>query len=284
MTDVSEGNGRKTAWQELVTFGEPPEPALPWAVQQLVRPDVDYTGRLAALQSLTDNLDARDVDGLITYLRTRGAREGLAGMQERLLKSAAMNLLLRQTGRADEVVRGLISVCRDRKQDVVVRTYALHYLRFMYEGAAEDLRGFIRLALWDAASEIDSNLGGSALLALQRLSETHGEIDKADLGQVALSRAEDDRCGEMARRAGLEVCMRMGLTAAAPVSARLAQTADSLGIRLAAIDALGSVGDANAIPVLQSLSLAPPDPRLESAARTALLHLTQRQATGHEVV
>jgi hypothetical protein len=90
------------------------------------------------------------VEGLLYYVCLAGPREGLIGMQERLLKKETMDLLSRQPSCIEPVVQGLVSTYRNGKQDVVVRNYAFHYLSFLHDRVSDDLRGFIGRALWSA--------------------------------------------------------------------------------------------------------------------------------------
>lgn len=141
--------------------------SLPLAVQFLLRPDTDYAARLAEIRRLPAHLSEAEVDGLFVYLRSQGPREGLLGMQERMLKSFVMDLLIKQPGPLDRIANGLASVSRDANQDAIVREYAVLYLGFCFSQTAESARGTIHAALADAAAEPPGRIRNAARRALR---------------------------------------------------------------------------------------------------------------------
>jgi HEAT repeat protein len=88
--------------------------------------------------------------------------------------------------------------------------------------------------------------------------------------------AGDERCGELSRITALQLCGRMGIQQAAPLLLQLAQNAKSVPLQIAAIAALGDVGNDEAQNYLRQLA-SQPETRLGPALETALKKLNQRR-------
>ena len=154
-------------WESLA-FVEPQDTDLSADIQLLFRPDVGYAARLAAMWRLPEPLGQREVEGLFLYLSNCGPRDGLVGMEERLLKSAVIDLLVKQPAMSGEIANGLISIYRDTKQDPAIREHAVFYLGSCFDKASPRLRETIRVLLVDAATQGDIRIAGTAQCALKK--------------------------------------------------------------------------------------------------------------------
>lgn len=153
------------------SFAEADQEHVPPTVQPLLQRDAEYSARLASIRRLPAQLSPAEVDGLFAYLRIRGASEGLPGMQERMLKCFVMDLLVKQAGPLDRIANGLASVSRDPKQDAMVREYAVLYLGFCFDQAADPTRTTIRAVLAEAAAVPLERIRNTARHALEQIQE-----------------------------------------------------------------------------------------------------------------
>lgn len=122
--------------------------------------------------------------------------------------------------------------------------------------------------------EVQTDAAGTALLAMERLNKEAPVFDLDWLAQESLAIAANPRAKETSRIAALQVASRHAGSDLRPVASELALSGSSVPLRLSAIAALGAVGDAEDLPLLDQLSVdAAKEPRLLPAidgARTRL--------------
>ncbi len=257
---------------------------IPPVLQPLLNVETDYSDRLRTALALTPHLDEQHLDALVAYLRQHGPTEDLAGMRERFLKNRVMDVLIEQTDKSAEATEALVALYHDREQDPAVRDYAIQHLGAFYTDAPREQRRQIAAVLWEATSETDSSMAGTALLALNRIvaggeaSPAVPEVGAERVAQVARDLAGNDHCAEASRITALQVCALLALIDAAPVALRVAQSTDSIPLKLSAIAALGQLGDAQALLWLEELAQDIDNPRLRPAAETALSRIRNRLA------
>jgi hypothetical protein len=258
---------------------------IPASIQPIVNPDVDmeFSERLEAVHALGTNLTTSEIALLYDYLLTSNSATTPGRRSEELLRNDVMNKLVGQeilpAGLADLLIR----IYDDRQQDVVMRDYAVQQLPTVYAQLSDGERTTVADALRRATTETDNSIAGTALLALVEITSgsvvaTAGPVDAADrtqLAQTALTMAEDPDCGELARITAVSICGRIGVTEALPVTSQLAETANSIPLRIAAIAALGDLGIPETQAVLERLSRNS-EKRLRTAAESALVRLKKR--------
>jgi hypothetical protein len=131
----------------------------------------------------------------------------------------------------------------------------------------------IQDVLWQSTEARDSSFAGTALLALTRISETHPEVDRNRLGQTAIVMT-DVKVDEAARVTAFQVCARLHLVDALPLTIRAAQTESSSIVRISAIGALGLCGNADEMPLLNQI--AQQNEPYRSVALMAMERIQQR--------
>lgn len=127
----------------------------------------------------------------------------------------------------------------------------------------------------EALAEKDSEIAGTALLGVARLSSLYPEFDKKAVSDTAFALLSDDKTSLPSRIAAMQVCGTLQTAQALPTARMLAQTGEAIPLRLASIAALGSVGEDQDISLLQGI-LAGSDVTLHKAAADALTHLTNK--------
>ena len=185
-----------------------------------------------------------------------------------------MNRLRAQKEAAPELSEMLIDIARDRKQDVVVRAYAVQHMRPWYEVTRDPA---LKQAFLDLLEERDSEISGGALLALRRLSEQYPqEFDAAWIGSRAAGLAGDSGAHVLSRVSALQVATLLRAPETADAARRIVvEGSGHTALRLAALAALGELGSWSDLPLLRELDGGRPP--LSGAARTAAAKLMKRQ-------
>ena len=147
----------------------------------------------------------------------------------------------------DEIPAGyaeaMEALYRDRSNDDILRGFAVQHLllhaetlfrRGSYDPASPE-SGRVRSTLFEAARESGTSIGGTALLALERLSHMNPDVDRNDLARLSVRYASDSSCHLQTRIAAVQVCGLLRLSEARPILEKLsADPASNTALRLAA--------------------------------------------------
>ena len=237
-----------------------------------------FAERVKRVHELPRNLSDQDVQAFLAYLAAPAASVPADRSRENWLRNEMMDKLVETPALPSGLVRALVSIYQDPAQDVVMRDYAVQHMGPVYARASAPEKAVLQNALWQAAEETGSSVAGTALLVLSDLAPDYREFERSKLEEVALRLAGDDHCGELSRITALQICGRLGLKEAAPVMLQLARTAENIPLQIAAIAALGDVGNEEARAYLRQLAQQP-EPRLQPALETALRKLNERLGT-----
>jgi HEAT repeats len=237
-----------------------------------------YAERVAKIHALPGNLSAQEIESLYAYLAAPATSPAGDRPRENWLRNEMMDKLVEAPVLPAGLVRLLVSIYQDPAQDVVMRDYAVQHMAPVYARASAEEQVLLQNALWQSVAETGSSIAGTGLLALSDLAPDHREFEPGKVGEVALKLAGDDRSGELSRITALQICGRLGLKEAAPLMLQVARTAGSIPLQIAAIAALGDVGNEEARAYLRQLAVQP-EPRLLPALGTALRKLNERLGT-----
>ncbi len=276
---------------------------LPDRVQLIVTPEAK-TGigaRISAVHALGTELTSPESEALAEYLRTPSRAEAPGSALENFLRNEILDKLVAQRTVPVGLPGLLAGIYQDHHQDVVMRDYAVQHIPAICGKLSTLERAALHKTLWDATDETDGTIAGTSLLALlavtdaandgsPRLSSTAlvssnsppsdsarftTEIDRGRLAETALRLASDKHCGELSRLTALSVCGRLKVAAALPVVTDVARRGPDVPLRLAAIAALGDLGELTTVGLLEELSQGP-ETRLRMAATAALGRLKKR--------
>jgi hypothetical protein len=187
---------------------------------------------------------------LADFLRAHPGPKGADEGEIHELQNNAMNRLVMAEPPSAAVGEMLAAIYHDRTQNIVTRDYAIQHLGSLYFQNVNSSAP----VLWEAVKEIDSSIAGTALLALNRLSQSPGGPDREKVGACAVAMVLDEQCGGQARLTALQVCAQLGRGEALPVARFLARTSTRLPLRAAAVAALGDLGTAEDRVVLERLA------------------------------
>ncbi|MFZ4396838.1 MAG: hypothetical protein ACOYOU_14580 [Kiritimatiellia bacterium] len=247
----------------------------------------DYKSRVKALRELTRDLPENDKLALLRFLDAKsGAQKDMRPLEFNGLKNDVLDVLLRQNQVPSGIAKQLVSMYRDAAHDDVWRDYCVQYMSACYEAtkptgvasnAPDMTRKEIETAYWDAAKETDKTIAGTSLLALEQLSRTYPEFDRAKVSNAALEAVANDRCAEAPRITALRICALTGAKDVLPSARILAQTGETIPLRMAAVATVGDLGSQADVELLKSMA-ADSEKRISNIASSAVTRLTLRLA------
>lgn len=249
-------------------------------VQSILDPSVGFQSRLGAIKSLSSHLTDTDQDAIRQFLLTpdRLDKEQTAQVIKNNLMNALCALNPPSAGLGDVLIR----IYQDHQQDEVIRDYAVQHLVGYYEQMAEQGNNAatllsIKKALLEAVHEPAGSIDGTALLALNRLSQEYtSNFDREQIGTAALAMAGNPYAGELSHITAYQVCAQIGNRDALPIVLKAAEHGETMTVRLSAVGALGLLGGPDQIPYLSDL-LKGTDDRFKPAAKNALRQIAVRQ-------
>jgi hypothetical protein len=255
-------------------------PASKWpAIQKIVDGRASYEERLKAIHSLSGQLTGADWKVLQPFLlQPDGLDKGQLGQ---VLKNELLDVLCALNPPPAGLGDVLAQMYRNPQQDEVIRDYAVQHLGAYYEQMtgqpdSAQVEQAVQKVLWEAVRETDDSIGGTALLALKRLSQEYHEFDQGKVASTALQMANDNNAGELSHITAFQVCAQLGTADALPVVLAAAQNGETISVRMSAIGALGQLGGPEQISFLNDV-LAGTEDRLKPAAQHALEQIQQTQ-------
>ena len=276
---------------------------LPDRVQLIVAPEAGTRigARIKAVHALGTELTTAESEALAEYLRTPSRAEAPGRALENFLRNEILDKLAAQRAVPVGMPDLLAGIYQDRHQDVVMRDYAVQHIPPIYGKLSAPDRATLQTTLWEATSETDGTIAGTSLLALLAVTaaapdgsprlasaetvssvspsgDSSGfttEIDRGRLAETVLRLASDKHCGELSQLTALSVCGRLKIAASLPVVTDVARRGSDVTLRLAAIAALGDLGEATTVGLLEELSQGS-ETRLRVAAKAALGRLKKR--------
>jgi hypothetical protein len=249
------------------------------AVQVIVDTSVGYQERLNAISSLSGHLTENDWKVLQQFLLKPDEMD--KGQLGQVIKNELLDTLCALNPPPTDLGDVLTQMYRDQQQNEVVRDYAVQHLTPYYEQMAAQpdnakTTQSLQDILWEAVNETSDSIGGTALLALNQLSQQYPGFDQGKIATTALQMANDNSASELTHITAYQVCAQMGTADALPVVLQAAQNGETVSVRMSAIGALGQLGGSEQIPFLNSV-LAGTEERLKPVAQHALETITTRQ-------
>ena len=164
-----------------------------------------------------------------------------------------MDDLLAREDTPEGYAAAMEALYRDRSNDDILRGFAIQHFplhaetlarRGQFDSATPEAAR-VRETLFEAARETSSSVGGTALLALERLSHTDPSVDRDALCNLVLGTARDASAAPATRLAAVQLCGTVCLPAALPLLRTLSDddTANT-ALRLAALYSLSAIESA----------------------------------------
>lgn len=191
----------------------------------------------AAIAGIPSDLGESELFELWDYISNpipADMSEGRRAM-EAGIRNDLMGVLLRQQPYPFETTERMIALSRQEIGDEVIQAYITQHLSVAYErDPAADRRASIRERLWEIADHMESDDGGTALIALTRLSPASAADERARLANHAREWLESPDVPPRNRVSLLHVLGQCGTAADIPVIERHEADAANTVVRLAA--------------------------------------------------
>lgn len=206
--------------------------------------------RLRAIEMLSTELSFKEQQEIVDFIKNSPNGSG-----EYVIKNNLMNCLLAQKNPMPELAASLIAIAGDKKQDIVVRAYAVQHLRPLYERFRDAaVKNFLYVALLEEKNEVC----GGAMLALNYLmkeDEYSDDFDIMPVIQQARKIALDNTANNNNRITAIQVAAVSGdLELAVALREIISDKNSHSALRISAIAGLGNIGDEADIPLLESIS------------------------------
>ena len=273
------GSATENIWKEssaiITKSGEPPSASTNVAPKPLRAASIpssmraiwgldgasDFIARKTAAQNVGTKLSKPEIQSLYAFLRSSGEQQGMDLISFNSIKNDVMDRLLQQEVLPEDLSGNFISMYRDRTLDVICRDYCVQHLFHLYEAkwtnvllpSSNQVRTEILDACWEAASEQDTRIAGTALIGLKNLSETDHEIDRSKLAAKVSNLAGNPKSDSQSRITAVRLCGDMGLVQTLPVLRSISAADSEMLLRCAAIASLGDIGDERDLEQLSGL-------------------------------
>lgn len=211
------------------------------------------------------------------------------------IKNDVLDVLLMQEKLPQGIGSMLVEMYHDKTYDVMWRDYCVQFMSSYYEtrwlsGKPTDQRNrrllrrmqteqqAIMAAYRDALTETASTIAGTALIGLDALSERdEGIIAPDEVAKAAVEMLGNPTIAEPARISAFAVAASHGVADALPEARIIAQTGETIPVRMAAIALLGKLGTPADVELLSALAWNA-EPRLKRLVESAIESLQQRYA------
>ncbi|MFC1497396.1 hypothetical protein ACFLS1_02840 [Verrucomicrobiota bacterium] len=244
----------------------------------------DYQSRIKAMRKLGRDLSSDDIKALMLFLDSRSQnQDNIRMLAFNGVKNDVLTVLLAQ----DELPEGfgskLVEMYNDNEHDDVWRDYCVQYFAEYYQAkwavgeVPEDDKehGEINSAYWQAVTEKDKTIAGTALIGLESLSRDYKGFDREKIKQAAVDLANDPDCLEASKITALRMCGMLNNADALPSARIVAQTGETTMLRMAAIATVGDLGDEEDIEFLNSM-VGSSEKRISAIAKPALERVKAR--------
>lgn len=228
----------------------------------------DYPARVKAAHRLGKNLSESEVDGLYLFLNRKNGEDNLDPSELDALKNEVSMAIMGQDRKSPLYARNLAAMYFDPSHDEAWRDYCIQHLGQWCAKADASERTLVSGTLWDAAGKKQLPVAGTALIALSNNAGAPG-IARQDVANKALALCEDAGCCELAKTTALQICARLGDERALPIARKIAESGASVPLRMSALAAVGTLGDASDKPLLEKFASSS-DVRLRKSALGAL--------------
>ena len=217
-----------------------------------------YAERVRLIHRLPSNLAPEQLERCRAFLGSPLAGQPLSDLEFNGLKNELVFALLRQREGLTELAELLVRMSRSEETDATWRDYCVQFLGKCYPRINDTKsRESMADALWEALKNQRGGRGaGSAARQLMTLGRTFPEFPPEKVSAASLEALLDPTCSEETKTALLQVCGILGERAALPAVRTIAELDSSPVLRASAIAAIGMLGDASDLPLLERLAVS----------------------------
>ncbi len=247
---------------------------IPGSLRRVMGKDgrTSYGRRYRGTRSLSKDLSRDEVLGLYAMMDRKQTEDPLAVGKLNTIKNEVANALRRQNTVPEDFANNLMAMYFDKSHHVVWRDYCIQHLGGILKRMSDpEQKNKAVAAFWEAATETDSSIAGTSLLAM-RHNVDDPLVDQQAVAAKALGYCEDPKCNDRTKITALQVCAELGETKALPTARKIATSNGGTQLRMSAIAAVGTLGDESDRAMLQKYASGS-NSRLRQPARSALKRL-----------
>lgn len=217
-----------------------------------------YAERVRLIHRFPSNLTPEQLERCRAFLESPLAGQPPSDLEFNGLKNELVFALLRQREGLTELAELLVRMSRAGETDATWRDYCVQFLGKCYPRINDTKsRESMADALWEALKNQRGGRGaGSAARQLMTLGRTFPEFPPEKVSAASLEALLDPTCSEETKTALLQVCGILGERAALPAARTIAELDSSPVLRASAIAAIGMLGDASDLPLLERLAVS----------------------------
>ncbi len=235
--------------------------------------DTGYHVRYRTVRRLSGNLSAQEIETAIRFLGVRPEDDPLPATALNAIKNDLVIALINQETPPPGLGDLLIGHFNDETMDNGWRDYCLQLLRTWYPKASpQEREGLVDFYL-EVTDSTEATFSGTAVLALKNLAGDYGAVDFLSVAERANAIAVDLGQTPANRAAALQVGAELDHPGILVIARGLGYDSDqTVFLRMAAIAAIGKLGDENDLADLGPLSESS-DVRLRAAAEWSVERL-----------
>lgn len=289
--DVENAPGEKTAKSVAVVLRDKTydRSSAPASVSLIAGWDTNenYLQRVRELNALGTKLSNEEIAGLFAFMEAKEVDMGVDRMSYLSLKNDVLEKLIRQDSVPAELSQLIVDICNNPAHDALWRDYCVQYMATLYERKRKDEgerfvvtaeKDLLVETLWAVVGS-GGDASGSALIGLDELSRKYSEISRERLLDVSANIVNNNSSESLAKTSAIQICSRAGNKEILPTVRSLAESSESLPLRMSAIAALGDIGEKVDKEYLESLVKTAKAPLLVPAQKSLerLVRRTRRQ-------
>jgi len=231
----------------------------------------DYMTRIKAVHQLNRNLSEQEIKALYVFLNRHNNEDNLQASEVDAIKNDVSVAIMGQQTKPADYANNLMAMYYDKSHDNVWRDYCIQHLGGWYAKADAKEQHLIAATLWQAVEEKNLTISGTALIALSKNTGSQDIQEKA-VANKAYEMCEDAQYGELAKITALQICAKFNEKKVLSTARKIAESGESVPLRMSAIAAIGTLGNSSDKPMLEKYA-ASSNVRLRKSAQGALARL-----------
>lgn len=219
------------------------------------------------------NISGEEADMIFAYFDKKIEDEPeLRPIEIAAIKNDLVRAFMQEKAYIPELFQKLCRMYRDNSNDIIWRDYCIQFIGQLYSDIdSKSLKEEGRLTL-EAAFASKSNIAGTALIAMSRLTDEEG-FNKERLSDAALRLSKDSESSDIVKTTALQVGANLGNKDIIPIAKEVLDKSKDVPLKVSAIAALGLLKDQSSMSLIEKYASSN-DVRLRAAAQAAIKRLS----------
>lgn len=206
-----------------------------------------YHDKLIAVRKLGKKLSKDDKASLYEFLKYGPAGRSNLHVKDRIL------MVLDKQSNQDEHIDNLIEISNDRTVDGALRGYVVQHLRSAYLRTNIKNRNKLTEAFYKNLEDVDSDVSGTALLALTKLDKRFSGFNDSIIDEGSLNLASNENTYITSRVTAIQISGERKIYEVLPIARKELNRPNETVMKLASINAIGNVGNSDDLEVLEKI-------------------------------